>query len=214
MVADDPDDRKGRLKNIGGSQSDHWNNMLANQAVQALVGEELKRRGTRQAIERHRRGADGHRAQGRTRRHDGGATGRRPQRRDGMLPARHDRRTDPSRGGARTSPKPTSCPAPMRRWSKPSTAIAARASRRSRSSTSTSMRAGKRWSAWSPHPVNRGVGTPANSRNNPMQSKLPMHLSPRCHARTRSRDAVPIARDGERALPDARRQGHGRAEGQ
>ncbi len=35
-LADDPDDRKGRLKNIGGSQSDHWNNTLANQAVQAL----------------------------------------------------------------------------------------------------------------------------------------------------------------------------------
>src|SRR3954464_14799719 len=35
-----------------------------------------------------------------------------------------------------------------------------------------------------------GVGTPANSRNNPMQSrlpaKLPMHLSPRCQARTRA----------------------------
>lgn len=36
VVADDPDDRKGRLKTIGGSQSDHWNNILANQAVQAL----------------------------------------------------------------------------------------------------------------------------------------------------------------------------------
>ncbi|OPH82906.1 hypothetical protein [Nitrobacter vulgaris] len=36
VVADDPDDCKGRLKNIGGSQSDHWNNTLANQAVQAL----------------------------------------------------------------------------------------------------------------------------------------------------------------------------------
>ena len=36
VVADDPDDRKGRQKNIGGSQSDHWNNILANQAVQAL----------------------------------------------------------------------------------------------------------------------------------------------------------------------------------
>ena len=46
-------------------------------------------------------------------------------------------------------PRPTSCPAPMRRCSKPSTAIAARASRRSRSSMSTSMRAGRRWSAWS-----------------------------------------------------------------
>jgi hypothetical protein len=36
VVADDPEDRKGRLKTIGGSQSDHWNNTLANQAVQAL----------------------------------------------------------------------------------------------------------------------------------------------------------------------------------
>jgi hypothetical protein len=36
VVADDPDDRKGRLKNLGGSQSDHWNNTLANQAVQSL----------------------------------------------------------------------------------------------------------------------------------------------------------------------------------
>ena len=36
VVADDPEDRKGRLKNIGGSQSDHWNNTLANQAVQTL----------------------------------------------------------------------------------------------------------------------------------------------------------------------------------
>src|SRR4051812_36712540 len=36
VVADNPEDRKGRLKNIGGSKSDHWNNTLANQTVQAL----------------------------------------------------------------------------------------------------------------------------------------------------------------------------------
>ena len=36
VVTDDPEDRKGLLKNIGGSQSDRWNNTLANQAVQAL----------------------------------------------------------------------------------------------------------------------------------------------------------------------------------
>jgi hypothetical protein len=36
VVANDPDDMKGALKNIGGSQSDHWNNLLANQALQAL----------------------------------------------------------------------------------------------------------------------------------------------------------------------------------
>ncbi len=36
VVANDPEDRKGALKTIGGSQSDHWNNTLANQTVQAL----------------------------------------------------------------------------------------------------------------------------------------------------------------------------------
>jgi hypothetical protein len=36
VVADDPEDRKGALEFVGGSQSDSWNNLLANQAVQAL----------------------------------------------------------------------------------------------------------------------------------------------------------------------------------
>ncbi len=36
VIANDPDDLKGTLKRIGGSKSDHWNNLLANQAVQAL----------------------------------------------------------------------------------------------------------------------------------------------------------------------------------
>jgi hypothetical protein len=36
LVANDPEDRKGKLKDLGGSQSDHWNNILANQAMQSL----------------------------------------------------------------------------------------------------------------------------------------------------------------------------------
>ena len=36
VVANDPDALKGKLKAIGGSQSDHWNNTLANQAVKTL----------------------------------------------------------------------------------------------------------------------------------------------------------------------------------
>jgi hypothetical protein len=36
VVANNPDDLKGTLKNIGGSRSDHWNNILANQTIQAL----------------------------------------------------------------------------------------------------------------------------------------------------------------------------------
>ena len=36
VVANDPEDLKGALKRIGGSQSDHWNNTLANQTLQTL----------------------------------------------------------------------------------------------------------------------------------------------------------------------------------
>jgi hypothetical protein len=36
IVANDPDDLKGTLKRIGGSQSDHWNNILVNQTIQSL----------------------------------------------------------------------------------------------------------------------------------------------------------------------------------
>lgn len=36
VVADGSDDRKGQLKNIGGSQSDHWNETLGSQATRAL----------------------------------------------------------------------------------------------------------------------------------------------------------------------------------
>jgi hypothetical protein len=36
VVANDPNDLKGDLKRIGGSQSDHWNNIIANQTIQSL----------------------------------------------------------------------------------------------------------------------------------------------------------------------------------
>ena len=36
VVANDPNDLKGALKNIGGSLSDHWNTTLAKQTLKAL----------------------------------------------------------------------------------------------------------------------------------------------------------------------------------
>ena len=36
VVANDPDIRKGKLKQIGGSQSDDWNSVLGNQVLQTL----------------------------------------------------------------------------------------------------------------------------------------------------------------------------------
>jgi hypothetical protein len=36
VSVDNPDDFKGTLKRIGGSRSDHWNNVLINQAARTL----------------------------------------------------------------------------------------------------------------------------------------------------------------------------------
>jgi hypothetical protein len=36
VAANDSNDLKGKLKNIGGSRSDHWNSTLANQTLKAL----------------------------------------------------------------------------------------------------------------------------------------------------------------------------------
>jgi hypothetical protein len=36
VIANDPEDLQGKLKRIGGSQSDGWNNLLANQTVSTL----------------------------------------------------------------------------------------------------------------------------------------------------------------------------------
>jgi hypothetical protein len=79
-----------------------------------------------------------------------------------------------------------------------------RASRRSRSSTSMYMPGARRLSeTWAP----RGVGIAQKNRIKLMQSKLPMHLSPRCGARTRS-SGKPCQSpcDEEWPMPDARRQ--------
>lgn len=95
-------------------------------------------------------------------------------------------------------------------------AIAARASRRSRSSTSTSMRAGRQWSAWSPRlPAReRGGGDRSDLEEQPHAKQIAHAPEPALPCPDAGREAVPVARDGERALPDARRQGAGCAEGQ
>ena len=52
--------------------------------------------------------------------------------------------------------------------------------------------------------THRGVGIARNRRNNPMQSRLPMHRSPRCGARTRS--GTPCRSP---AMPNGRCRMHG-----
>ena len=50
VVANDPDDLKGTLKSIGGSRSDHWNNMLANQTAERALAHEFGLRDPGQAM--------------------------------------------------------------------------------------------------------------------------------------------------------------------
>ena len=79
--------------------------------------------------------------------------------------------------------------------------IAAKASRRSPWSTFTSIPVARRWwASWSL----RGLGIARNWRSNPMQGKLPMHLSPRCGARTKSGSACQSP-----AMPNGRCCMHG-----
>ena len=78
------------------------------------------------------------------------------------------------------------------------------------SSTSTSTPAARPSSARS----RPGVGWRAEIRGNPMQKQSPMHLSPRCGAKTRSGKPVPLAGDAEREMPDARRRVSRSSEGE
>jgi hypothetical protein len=119
---------------------------------------------------------------------------------DGMLPARNDRRTD-VRGTPREfksseqtlphlhSPLGSAQPAPRQR--------PAEGHRRAR--TCTRWRPSRRW-----HGRNPGGGIERNQRINPMQSNLPMHVSPRCRARTRKGSECQSP-----AMPNGRCRMHG-----
>ena len=72
------------------------------------------------------------------------------------------------------------------------------------------MRAGRRWSAWSRH---RGVGIDAKSEEQPHAKQIAHAPEPAMRSPDAERDAVPIARDAERPLPDARGSVARRADG-
>ena len=100
VIANDPEDRKGMLKAIGGSRSDYWNNMLANQAVQALWLKHSDPETRDKQYSATVAALIGIAPKDELEANDGGAAGRRPQRRDGMLPPGDARRAD-LRGTAR-----------------------------------------------------------------------------------------------------------------
>jgi hypothetical protein len=191
IVADDPEDRKGILKGIGGSQSDHWNNLLANQVVQALwvssdpetrnrqfsatvaalvgIGPKDEIEGTlaaqmiaayNAAMECHRRAMIG----------------------EQTFEGRKENLTQANKLSRTYTTLLEALNRHRGKGQQKVTVEHVQASKRSRWSTSTFIRVGKR--SWAPS--RPAVGWQAKIRDMPMQKQLPMHLSPRCGARTRS----------------------------
>ena len=200
----------GPLKKIGGSRSHDWNKIIADQAIGSLWLNNSDERKRDRQISAVFAGLIGIGPKDELEGMMAAQLDRRPQRRDGMLPARHDRRAD-LRGPAREPrTRRTSSPAPTPRCSKRSIAIAARASRRSRSSTSTCMPAARRWSAWSRRP---GGGDRPKSEDQPHAKQIAHAPQPAMRSADTEREPVPIASDAERSLPNARRKVAGRAEG-
>jgi hypothetical protein len=50
IEAHEPSSLPGRLKPIGGSKSDTWNNVIANQAMQTIWGKKLRSGRTKQTV--------------------------------------------------------------------------------------------------------------------------------------------------------------------
>jgi hypothetical protein len=101
----------GKLKPIGGSMSDDWNSILANQTIEAIWyranadAEEIKvqRRAAIEALVGIKPGDELEGMIART-------TRRLPQRLDGVLSARHDRRSDVRRSAGKPKPSEQALP--------------------------------------------------------------------------------------------------------
>ena len=214
VVANDPDDRKGRLRNIGGSQSDHWNNILANQAVQALW---LKNSGPE---ERDKQFSATIAALGAIAPKD---------ELEGMMAAQlvaaHNAAMECYRRamiGEQTFEGRRENLAQANKLSRTYAALAEALNRhRGKGQQKVTVEhvhvhAGGQAVVGmvAPSPGPRGGGDASKFEEQPHAKQIAHSLEPALPSPDAGRDAVPIARDGERALPDARRQGAGRAQGQ
>lgn len=213
VVADDPDDRKGRLKNIGGSQSDHWNNTLANQAVQALWVKNSS------AEERDKQLSATVAA----------LIGIAPKDElEGMMAAQlvaaHNAAMECYRRAMIGEQSFEGRRENLTQANKLSRTYAAlvEALNRHRGKGQQKVTVehvhvhagGQAVVGMVAAPGQPGGGDASTFKEQPHAKQITNALEPALPCPDPQRDAVPIARDGERALPDARWQGQGRAEGQ
>lgn len=213
IVADDPEDRKGRLKTIGGSQSDHWNNTLANQTVQALWVKNSS------AEERDKQL---------------GATvaalmGIAPKDElEGMMAAQlvaaHNAAMECYRRAMIGEQSFEGRRENLTQANKLSRTYAAMVEALNRHRGKGQQKVtvehvhvhagGQAVVGMVAAPSQPGGGDASTIEEQPYAKQIAHAPEPAMPCPDKGPDALPIARDGERALPDARRQGQGRAEGQ
>jgi hypothetical protein len=213
VVANDPDDRKGRLKNIGGSQSDNWNNILANQAVQALW---LKNSSPEERDKQFSATLAAF---------VGIAPKDEPE---GMMAAQlvaaHNAAMECYRRamiGEQTFEGRRENLAQANKLSRTYAALLEALNRhRGKGQQKVTVEhvhvhaGGQAVVGMVAAPGQPGGGDRSNLEEQPHAKQIAHALEPTLPSPDAGRDAVPVARDGERALPDARRQGTGRGQGQ
>ena len=91
ILVEDPSSLPGKLQRIGGSKSDTWNNVIANQAVQTVWAKNSDEEERKNLFSATIAGLIGIGPVRTNRRDASGATGGLSQRLYGMLPPGHDR---------------------------------------------------------------------------------------------------------------------------
>ena len=200
MGADDPYDLKGLLKRLGGSQSDHWNKVLIDQTVHTLG----LNRSDGEARERRHRAALA------------GLIGIGPQDEvEGMIAAqliathnatmecyRRAMIAEQTLEGRRENLNQANKLA--RTYATLIEALNRHRGKGQQKVTVEHVHVHAGGQAVVGMVEARGEGMEGDQRNNPMRSKLPMHRSPRCGARTRSG-----SRCRSPAMPNGRCRMHG-----
>jgi hypothetical protein len=214
IIANDPDDLKGTLKRIGGSQSDYWNNILANQTVETLWLKNSDKE-TRD------------RQYGAT---VAGLVGIGPKDElEGMIAAQllaaHNAAMECYRRamiGEQTFEGRRENLAQANKLSRTYAALLEALNRhRGKGQQKVTVEhvhvhAGGQAVVGmvAPSPGLPGGGDLSNLEEQPHAKQIAHAHEPTLPSPDAGREALPIARDAERALPDARRQGAGRAQGQ
>src|SRR6202453_1848374 len=208
-LADDPNDRKGPLKNIGGSQSDHWNNILANQVVQALWVKNSDKNERDRQLSAAVAALIGIAPKGEL---------------EGMMAAQliaaHNAAMECYRRamiGEQTFEGRRENLSQANKLSRTYAALIEALNRhRGKGQQKVTVEhvhvhAGGQAVVGVVGPP--GGGEPTKSEEQPHAKQIAHAHEPTLPSPDAGRDALPIARDAERALPDARRQGAGRAQG-